>query len=222
MKALIFRAIGEFARFRCPYTTTSALTYTIIHPIAIKGLIGAIMGIEYNDLYEYTKNMKIGIQVLKPVKKDTQSFNLIPQVKNNGSANFQTRVEFLRDVDYRIFITDEEKKLESIKNTLKSREYIFTPYLGASEHIAKLIYENIEEINDIDINLEVSTDTAIPRENFVIHNEETTIYLDRIPIENKKTREYSKYEKIVFTSNKKINTNSKKIKKVGEYNVYFF
>ena len=27
MKALIFRAIGEFARFRCPYTTTSAITY---------------------------------------------------------------------------------------------------------------------------------------------------------------------------------------------------
>ena len=43
MKALIFKATGDFARFRCSYTTTSALTYSVIHPIAVKGLIGAII-----------------------------------------------------------------------------------------------------------------------------------------------------------------------------------
>ncbi|MBM6861063.1 type I-B CRISPR-associated protein Cas5, partial [Clostridium saudiense] len=118
MKALIFTAKGDYARFRCPYTTTSALTYTVMHPIAIKGLIGAIMGVDYSELYEYTKNFKIAVEVINDIKKDTQSFNLIPQTKNNGSPTFPSRVEFLRDVKYRIYLIDEDDKLEEIKNVL--------------------------------------------------------------------------------------------------------
>ena len=98
MKALIFKLKGDYARFRCPYSTTSALSYSSIHPIAVKGLIGAIMGIDYSELFEYSKDIKIGIQVLNQVKKDTQSFNLVPMIKNNGSPTFPSRIEFLRDV----------------------------------------------------------------------------------------------------------------------------
>ena len=119
MKALIFKATGDFARFRCSYTTTSALTYSVIHPIAVKGLIGAIMGIDYAELFEYTKGMKIAIEVLNPLKKDTQSFNLVPQSGGNGAATFPSRVEFLRDVSYRITVIDDEDELLEALNTGK-------------------------------------------------------------------------------------------------------
>lgn len=221
MKALIFRARGEFARFRCAYTTTSALTYSLMHPIAIKGLIGAIMGIDYKDLYEYTKDMKIGIEVLNPVRKDMQSFNLIAQIKNNGSHNFQTRVEFLRNVDYRIFIIDDLDKLEDIKKTLISREYVFTPYLGASEHIAKLTYEDLADTKELTGN-NIMADSVFPAENLVMNSNDIQLFLDRIPVKNAATREYIEYKKVAFSSGNKLETNSKDIKDVGGYNVYFF
>lgn len=222
MKALKFRASGEFARFRCPYTTTSALTYTVMHPIAIKGLIGAIMGVDYEDLYEYTSEMKIAIEVLKPIKKDTQSFNLIPQVKNNGSPTFPSRIEFLRDVCYRIYVIDSDEKLNEIKNVLMERSYIFTPYLGASEHIAKLEFESMEEVTKVSEEIGV-VNCVVPKEEIILEkNQDIQLCLDRIPIRNERNREYIKYEKVVFVPGGRMVTKLSNVLKVGEYNVYFF
>jgi len=230
MKTLIFRVRGDYARFRCPYTTTSALTYTVMHPIAVKGLIGAVMGIDYNDLYEYTKDMKIAIEVLKPIKKDTQSFNLIPQTHGNGAASFQSRVEFLRDVDYRIYLTysnesepGREEELIKIKSVLLSREYIFTPYLGASEHIAKLEFEDINEIEDPDLTENLQIKSIFPKESIKIEeNSDVNICLDRIPVKNEKSREYIEYKKVAFVPCGSAAGCNDGIFKVGESNVYFF
>lgn len=222
MKALIFRATGDFARFRCPYTTTSALTYTTIHPIAVKGIIGAIMGIDYKDLYEYSKEIKVGIEVQKPIKKDTQSFNLIPQAKNNGSPTFPSRVEFLRDVGYKIYLIADEEKLQEIKKVLVDRSYTFTPYLGASEHIAKLSFEEIQEVTDIGNELGF-TKCIVPKSEIILEDiGDIQLSLDRIPIQNEKTREYIKYEKVAFSSGDEIKVKLDKLLKVGEANVYFF
>lgn len=230
MKALIFRAWGDYARFRCPYTTTSALTYTVMHPIAIKGLIGAVMGIDYNDLYDYTKDMKIAIEVLKPLKKDTQSFNLVPQTHGNGAPSFQSRVEFLRNVDYRIYLTyknegnlEKQRELTKIKEVLLNRNYTFTPYLGASEHIAKLEFEGIKEIEEITSKEIVYINSVCPKELINIEqNDYINICLDRIPVKNEKTREYIEYRKIAFVPNGKLEAKRNGFFKVGEANVYFF
>ncbi|WP_346930179.1 type I-B CRISPR-associated protein Cas5b [Clostridium sp.] len=222
MKALVFRASGDFARFRCPYTTTSALTYTVMHPIAIKGLIGAIMGIDYENLYEYTKEMKIAIEVLKPIKKDTQSFNLIPQTGGNDSPTFPSRIEFLRDVWYRIYVMDSNEKLNEIKRVLLNRNYTFTPYLGASEHIAKLQFEGIEEATKVSEEIGV-VNCVVPKEEIILEkNQDIQLCLDRIPIRNEINREYIKYEKVVFVPGGRMIVKLSNVLKVGESNVYFF
>lgn len=223
MKTLVFTAQSAYARFRCPHTTTSALTFLTIHPIAVKGLLGAIAGVDYNQLYAYTKDMKIGIEVLNPVYKDTQSFNLIAQAGNNGAANFQSRVQFLRDVKYRIFVADQYEKLEELGQAIKEHNYVFTPYLGCSEHIAKLCYEGlfIGEKNSSGL-----VDTVIPKEFVVLEpvdfGEKVTIYMDRIPTKNSKEREYIEYRNAVFGVNKSIRTKECETYKVGEKNVFFF
>lgn len=226
MKALVFVVEGEYARFRCSHTTTSALTYLAIHPIAVKGLIGAVMGIGYSELYEYTKNMKVAIEVLNPINKDTQSFNLVPQSGGNGAANFQSRIEFLRDVKYRIFVNDEEEKLKAIKKVLQNKSYIFTPYLGASEHAAKINCEDIYDIENLTQNAEneyIKVQSIIPKDMvYIKEDDEITLCIDRIPVKNSKTREYIKYEKVAFNTNGDLKASSQDIKKVGSYNVYLF
>jgi CRISPR-associated protein Cas5h len=227
MKTLVFTVEGKYARFRCAHTTTSALSYTVFHPIAIKGLIGAIMGIDYKELYNYTTNMRIGIQVLKPVYKDMQSFNLVPQSGGNGAARFQSRVEFLRDVKYRIFLSDDEEKLKEIEKVLNSHQYVFTPYLGCSEHIAKLNFETLCETVLIDVsntkNESTCVDSVIPKNNLVFNEEdEFKLYMDRIPIKNDKNREYIEYSKIVFSSSEQIQVKDCDIYAVDKYKVFMF
>lgn len=221
MKSVVFTVQSSYARFRCPYTTTSALTFNTIHPIAVKGLVGAILGIDYAELFEYTQAMRVGIQVLSPVYKDMQSFNMIAMVKNNGAANFQSRVQFLRDVKYRIFIWDGENKSDKLETVLKSGEYIFTPYLGCSEHIAKLDYEGV--FNGEPVDGGQLLDTITPKEFVVLNDDEIfNMHFDRIPVKNSKEREYTEYKEIVFSPGKKLKASKCDIYKVGEYNVFFF
>jgi len=220
MKSLVFTAESHYARFRCPHTTTSALTFLTIHPLAVKGLIGAILGVDYGDIYKYTEEMKIGIQVLNPVYKDMQSFNLIAQTNNNGAANFQSRVQFLRDVKYRIFVIDNEDKLELISKALKSHEYVFTPYLGCSEHIA---YLNLEGIFDTELSDGELVDTLVPKDYIKLDlNGDFHIYVERIPVKNNKDREYIDYSKVMFAVGNRVGINKCSIYKVGDYNAFYF
>jgi CRISPR-associated protein Cas5h len=219
MKALVLTAESSYARFRCPHTTTSALTFLTLHPIAVRGLAGAIMGIDYKELYDYSKDMKIGIQVLNKVYKDMQSFNLIAQTNNNGAPNFQSRVQFLRDVKYRLFISDKEEKLTEISRVLQSRSYVFTPYLGCSEHIARLNYEGIFDVQAIEAQ---KADTVVLKEYVDIDEcKDIHLYVDRIPIKNNKSREYIEYKNITFAAGSKIPVKDCETYKVGDYNVFF-
>lgn len=218
MKCLVFTAESTYARFRRPYTTTSALTFSVIHPIAVKGLIAAIMGVDYEDFFNYTVNMKIAIQVLNPVYKDMQSFNLIAQASNNNAPSFQSRVEFLRDVNYRLFVLDDEDKLGKIKQVMESRSYIFTPYLGCSEHIASIHFEGLYEIQNTN---DKFVDTIVPSESVQINEDtEFIVYADRIPVKNNRNRDYVEYTKVLF-SNNRLSVKDLDFHKAGEHNVFF-
>lgn len=218
MKCIVFTAAGQYARFRRPYTTTSALTFSLLHPVAARGLIAAVMGISCEDLYDYTADMKVAIQVLEPVCKDMQSFNLIAQANNNGAPSFQSRVEFLRDVKYRLFISDTDEKLQKLQDTLQRRSFVFTPYLGCSEHVARLNYEGTYQV---EVTPEAFADTVVPAESVQIdESSEFTIYADRIPIRNNSNRDYTEYLNVMF-SNQRLNVKELEIYKAGEYNVVF-
>ncbi len=223
MKTLVFTAQSQYARFRCPHTTTSALTFLTIHPIAVKGILGAIMGVDYSKLHEFSKDIKVGIQVLNPVYKDTQSFNLIAQVRNNGAANFQSRVQFLRDVKYRIFVSAEVEKLDQLKHSIERHDYVFTPYLGCSEHVAKIDFEGLYETK---LSKEACVDTVIPKKFILLDLEspdkKSTLYMDRIPTMNSKEREYIEYQNVVFQVNDSVEIWDCQVFKVGDKNVFFF
>lgn len=202
MKCIVFRVRGDYARFRKAYTTTSALTYLVMHPVAVKGMLGAILGIDKKDLYEETKTLDIGIQVLKDIRKDMQSFNLVNMKSSDTIFRFPSNVEFLRDVEYRIFVKGNEEKLNKVKKALSSGEFVFTPYLGASEHVAKIIYEGEYEINLLNQG-DYEVDTLINKEKYKVDliKEPMTIYTDNIPIKNNINREYVAYAKVLFSIN---------------------
>jgi CRISPR-associated protein Cas5h len=223
-KCLVFTIKSRYGRFRKPYTTTSALTYTIIHPLAVKGILGAVIGIDKNELYHYTQDFKIAIQVLSKVKKDMQSFNLLNMKKSYKFFRFPSNIEFLREPNYRIFVVATEEKLNTLEETFESGDFVFTPYLGASEHIAKITYEGVYKTEKLKRDI-YYVDTAIPEDNIELklrEKDEYVINIDNIPIKNNVKREYSQYKKVIFPSEgKKLRGLCEGLYKVGDKNVFF-
>lgn len=197
MDCLVFRAKSGYAKFRKPYTTTSALTFLCIHPPAVKGLIGAIMGIDKLELYKRTLNLKIGIQVLSPVRKDMQVLKLVSMKAEKDLFNFPVNAEFLRDPEYRIFISWFSDKLDELEERLEKQAPTFTPYLGVSEYIAKLVYE--KRIDAELLTKSNSVDSIIPSRFIDIQHSDYHLFTDNIPVWNNEKREYTNYEKILFS-----------------------
>ena len=223
MKCLVFKVRGDYARFRKSYTTTSALTYLLIHPVAVRGLIGAVLGINREELYEKTKDIKVAVQVINEIKKDMQSFNLINMKSSDKIFRFPSNVEFLRDVEYRLFIKSDENIISEIEKSLKQGEFVFTPYLGASEHIAKIEYEGVYNCEKLpNGNHQVISAVDLESNTIDFGDDDIMLTTDNIPIDNDKNREYIKYKKVIFaTDENKISVNTDNCYKVGEYNVVF-
>ena len=223
MKCLVFKVRGDYARFRKSYTTTSALTYLLIHPVAVRGLIGAVLGINREELYEKTKDIKVAVQVINEFKKDMQSFNLINMKSSDKIFRFPSNVEFLRDVEYRLFIKSDENIISELEKSLKQGEFVFTPYLGASEHIAKIEYEGVYNCEKLpNGNHQVISAVDLESNTIDFGDDDIMLTTDNIPIDNDKNREYIKYKKVIFaTDENKISVNTDNCYKVGEYNVVF-
>lgn len=171
MRVISFKVWGNYAHFRRHYTTSSPLTHSIPPPSALRGLIGAIMGMprdEYPEVLSPEKSM-FGVRLLKPVKKIRMGINLTdtkdgswtqldtetlrPVVRKDGHGNprlhTQVRTEFLKDPEFEVFFHHEDEGLmDDLASRLKSRRTVYTPYLGITECIA-----NFEFLWDNDIEI---------------------------------------------------------------------
>jgi len=216
-RCLKFIIKGKYGRFRRPYTTTSALSYSVIPPPQAKSILAAYLGIDRKYLYETIKNWKIAVEINNTIKKDTQSFNLTSN--KGGLFRFPSNIEFLRDLNYTIYLYSQDKIPEFPK------EPVFTPYLGCSEFICQIKVEKLLEFKAIS-DLQVETKSIIPVEQFTIIDIETSgqIFTDTIPVEINAQREYIKYVKVFYPSKGQVLKGTvKEIFKTEEGNtIYFF
>jgi len=166
MRVISFKVWGDYAHFRRHYTTSSPLTHSIQPPSALRGLIGAIMGLSRDECAETLEPSKtsMGIRLLHPVKKvrlginymDTKDGswtgldlkNFRPIVKKYGPGiprlHTQIRMEFLKDPAFEVFFHHtDETFMDNFAKRLKSQRTVFTPYLGITECIAnfKFLWE---------------------------------------------------------------------------------
>lgn len=159
MRVISFKIWGDYAHFRRHYTTSSPLTHSIPPPSALRGLVGAIMGLSRDDYPRILAPDKalFGVRLLHPVKKirlgmnymdtkdgswtqlDLKSFR--PVVKKYGPGiprlHTQIRMEFLKDPMFEIFFHHEDYEvMDDFAKRLQAHKTVFTPYLGITECIA--------------------------------------------------------------------------------------
>jgi CRISPR-associated protein Cas5h len=178
MKELIsFDLCGKMAHFRKFYSNASALTHTIPPRTTVLGLLASIAEIERDSYYFGTKNevfnkLKIGIQIVNPVRKINQKLNYLKVVKDGASEESlasnindlyiyrgysnrkQVSTEIviphsIRDKDavvkYRIFLgfpDNNDLVFTKLKENLERQYYPFGVCLGAANMLGFITQPN--------------------------------------------------------------------------------
>jgi len=214
MKVLIFDLWGDYGHFRKFYTTSSPLTFSFPPPPTIAGILGAIYGAGKDDYLKVFSpaRCKIGLKILKPVKKIRMGINLINTKgnywtivsKKNHEPRTQIRTEFLKEPAFRIYISHAEDKIfERLVNNVKEHKSFYTVSLGLSELLADFEFiDLVEGIEKKEIGLPVELFSVISAVQLAFGEIEIEsgrkYFREKIPMVMDKTRVVQKYEDVIF------------------------
>jgi CRISPR-associated protein Cas5h len=212
MKVIVFDVFGDFAHFKKFYTTSSPLTFSFPPPPTVRGMLGAIAGIdkkEYLDCFSH-KKCRVAIRILAPVKKIRMGINhvntkgnfWIPVKKGTHEARTQIRTEFLKNPSYRFYVHHEDADIfEKLVENVKSHKTVYTISLGLSELLADFRYvgmfDFVERFNE-----EGEIVTVIPVNALddygIVFEEGKQYFKERIPVEMTSERVVERYEDVIF------------------------
>jgi len=218
MEVLVFDIFGSFGHYRKFYTTSSALTYPFPPPTAIRGLIGAIVGYGRNEYLEKTKGLRVGVQILNPIKIIKTSINYIStkegdyeldkKLSNKKDSVKITRTQVIKQIlvepKFRIFACGEGEVFDKLKEYLKEEKVFYTPVLGTSEHLAEVEYVGCYPIRQVE-NYEGCCFSVCPVE-FWEDPEITSIKLGKelIPYDLDQNRLNPRYVEVLYSKDPKV------------------
>ncbi|MDI3543337.1 MAG: CRISPR-associated protein Cas5h [Candidatus Atribacteria bacterium] len=215
MKVLVFDIYGDLAHFRKFYTTSSPLTFPFPPPSTIKGMLGAIVGVDKKDYLRVFSSdyCKVGLQILKPVKKirlglnhiNTKQNYWIPTKRGSHGARTPIRAEFVKDPGYRLYISHQDQAIfEDLVRKVKNHEAVFTPSLGLSELLADFRYQKVIEVEEREEERVADLVTVVPLpylEGLRINFEKGKKYFkERIPVRMNEERVVEEYQEVIFES----------------------
>lgn len=179
---------ADFGAFTKPHSTTGGLlTFKIPPKTAVKGIIGAIAGLSFEETCEYLKGLRIGIKPLSKISTKSLVYNSHYGSRKGRWVNI--RQEILINPEYRIYLdfTDIEDNntfkddiqgiigsngldyrltsaQEGLRVLLENNLNYYTPYMGRNNF--PLEYDTfqpqLEELDNYENRLECSC--MIPRE----------------------------------------------------------
>lgn len=227
MKALVFELQGKMAHFRKYYSNSTALTYLVPPVITIKGILAGILGYERDTYYELFSNAhcRIAIGITKPIKKITQTMNLlkVENVKdlagqNHIPSHVQNHTEFVipqhicqGEVSYQIVVChDDESIMNQLEQCLCHEEPLYVSHgisvaLGSSQcigWIGNAYMSDIDILRSSEQELDISSVVVLNR----IH---------KICLENKSLHLFKEENITEFDMARMITMNAKKNILVG-------
>lgn len=128
MQVLVFDLKGNLGHFRRPDTTVTFATYPFITRTALRGLLGAVLGVE-----EFHAEAWVGISLLAPVRNRVQQLSLLGKDFLEGGGkdfNRPTAVELVVAPHYRIYYSGEH--LETLTELIRSNRSHYPTYLGSA------------------------------------------------------------------------------------------
>ncbi|WP_243467755.1 type I-B CRISPR-associated protein Cas5b [Acetivibrio straminisolvens] len=187
------------------------LTYSIPTRTAVSGIIAAILGVGKEDYQKhFTKaQAKIAIGIRSPVKKVRISENLVNTKKSMNIIHERTqiKIEFLKDVCYRIYFTHTDKEIyERLKELLNDHSTVYTISMGLSENLANYTFVGEFDGHEVDGNKEVvEFSSVIPldilKKGDVEYEDNREYFTETIPMEMDAGRNVKEYREVLFERN---------------------
>jgi CRISPR-associated protein Cas5h len=127
---LIFDLRGPLAHFRRPDTLGTHASYPFITRTALRGLVGAVLGLD-----ELPAEVRTGIRLLAPVRSVAQELSLhgktwVARSGNPDSFHRPTSIELIVQPHYRIYYMGP--LAEELGARLRARQSHFHTYLGSA------------------------------------------------------------------------------------------
>lgn len=125
---LVFDLRAPLAHFRRPDTTLTHATYPFITRTALRGLLGAVIGLE-----QWPEDGGwAGIQILRPVTTRVQQLSLLGKgyLESGATFNRPTTVELIIQPYYRIFYTG--RFVSELTDRIRNRQAVYHTYLGSA------------------------------------------------------------------------------------------
>jgi len=137
MKGIQIIIEGNWGHFKKPETNNNPLSHDLITKTALIGLIGAVLGIEREEMKEkfpqLSEDLLYGVQLLNPVKKFSWGFTSRSAI-NPTAAGTPKYFEFLKSPKFKVAIglynTRSEELFEKFKQNVKLEECVYSPVLG--------------------------------------------------------------------------------------------
>jgi CRISPR-associated protein Cas5h len=144
MNGCLIDVSGNWAHFRKPETNNNPLSHDFITKTAFVGMMGAVLGIERDEMKDLfprlSNDLQYGVQVRR-VKKESWGF-LGRRVESGEKTPKQ--MEFLRNPNFRValFLREEqsENEFRTFLSFLKNDMAKFTPVLGLHNCPANLSF----------------------------------------------------------------------------------
>jgi CRISPR-associated protein Cas5h len=223
---VVFTIKSDYARFIKHLSASSALTYLIIHPLAAKGLVGNMLGIEKEELKEFNQDIKVGIQVISPIQKETKVLNQVNKKDKDNLNALPSRVDFIKNPQYRLFILSRDKlKLQQLVENLREETYKDIPSLGCSEYPAKIEFEGFSLAKAISPGIH-QVSSVIPVNKIKLHwdKDGMDIHLENIPVKGYGKKEHIEFHQVLFKCNQEVlkGVVLDNIYQVNNKNIFFF
>lgn len=86
---------GKFGHFRRFYTNSSSLSYPIPPPTAVRGIVGAALGLKRHEYLDRLVDLRMGIGVRQPLRMIMQTVNalMVKSAKERELRGFEARTQ---------------------------------------------------------------------------------------------------------------------------------
>ncbi|NPV87967.1 type I-B CRISPR-associated protein Cas5 [Coprothermobacteraceae bacterium] len=201
MAVVVFDLWGDFGLFRKFYTNTSMLTYPFPPPTAVRGIVGAILGLRRNEYVRALEKMECAISILNPVRKTRSTLNYI----NTKDRSFDLRggrtqipCELIRDAYFRIYVKGLSPLLEDeLVKYLSEHRCFFVPYLGMSEFLANFRFVDRVEEQEGFGEAEVASVVPLAKADIIL-KPGLRLAKERIPVSIDENRSVTQYADVVY------------------------
>ncbi|MGQ1788259.1 MULTISPECIES: CRISPR-associated protein Cas5 [unclassified Saccharicrinis] len=208
MKGIQLRIKGNWAHFKKPETNNNPLSHDIITKTALIGMIGAVIGIERDDMKELfpqlSEDLLYGVQLEKNPKKVSWGFTSKSAYEpvSSGSPKY---FEFLKSPSFIVTLAIRSDRsldiFDKFSSYVKEEKAVYTPILGWHNCPAEL--EFISESNFLVVrNGKFKTKGFVCSKGYELHDisGEFRIGFDRVPTfqDNDMWNHPDKYVEIVY------------------------